>query len=116
MLPQIHQGVMNYWHILKKFLKEDEIVKSSNGWNLLSSRPQIKNKGLAQQKEGGKKGRSPSSFYQKATSWPTSARREEEKDQEWEETILHKLQDSKNPRICHEKCLEHGQNLDRIQG
>ncbi|MBW0463335.1 hypothetical protein O181_003050 [Austropuccinia psidii MF-1] len=30
--------------------------------------PNIKHKGMEQQKEGGKKGRSPSSFYQKATS------------------------------------------------
>ena len=42
MLPQIQQGVMNSWHILKKFLKEDEIVRYSNGWNPLSSKPQIK--------------------------------------------------------------------------
>ncbi|MBW0528818.1 hypothetical protein O181_068533 [Austropuccinia psidii MF-1] len=42
MLPQIHQGVMNSWHILEKFLKEEEIVRYSNGWNLLSSNPQIK--------------------------------------------------------------------------
>ncbi|MBW0585259.1 hypothetical protein O181_124974 [Austropuccinia psidii MF-1] len=43
MLPQIHQGVMNSWHILKKFLKEEEIVRYFNGWNPLSSKPQIKN-------------------------------------------------------------------------
>ncbi|MBW0501731.1 hypothetical protein O181_041446 [Austropuccinia psidii MF-1] len=42
MLPQIHQGVMNSWHILKRFLKEEEIVRYSNGCNLLSSKPQIK--------------------------------------------------------------------------
>ncbi|MBW0522378.1 hypothetical protein O181_062093 [Austropuccinia psidii MF-1] len=42
MLPQIHQGVMNSWNILKKFLKEEEIVRYSNGWNPLSSKPQIK--------------------------------------------------------------------------
>ncbi|MBW0593578.1 hypothetical protein O181_133293 [Austropuccinia psidii MF-1] len=41
MLPQIHQGVMNSWHILKEFIKEEEIVKYSNGWNPLSSKPQI---------------------------------------------------------------------------
>ncbi|MBW0592809.1 hypothetical protein O181_132524 [Austropuccinia psidii MF-1] len=34
---------MNYWHILKKFLKEEEIVRYSNGWNPISSKPQIKN-------------------------------------------------------------------------
>ncbi|MBW0515888.1 hypothetical protein O181_055603 [Austropuccinia psidii MF-1] len=33
---------MNSWHILKKFLKEDEIVRYSNGWSPLSSKPQIK--------------------------------------------------------------------------
>ncbi|MBW0486901.1 hypothetical protein O181_026616 [Austropuccinia psidii MF-1] len=44
MLPQIHQGGMNSWNILKKFLTEEEIVVYSNGWNPLSSKPQIKNK------------------------------------------------------------------------
>ncbi|MBW0574826.1 hypothetical protein O181_114541 [Austropuccinia psidii MF-1] len=42
MFPQIHQGVMNSWHILKRFLTEEEIVVYSNGWNPLSSKPQIK--------------------------------------------------------------------------
>ncbi|MBW0589593.1 hypothetical protein O181_129308 [Austropuccinia psidii MF-1] len=42
MLPQIHQGVMNSWHILKRFLTEEEIVVYSNGLNPLSSKPQIK--------------------------------------------------------------------------
>ncbi|MBW0591619.1 hypothetical protein O181_131334 [Austropuccinia psidii MF-1] len=41
MLPQIHQAVMNSWHILKRFLKEEEIVRYSNGWNPLSSKPHI---------------------------------------------------------------------------
>ncbi|MBW0552947.1 hypothetical protein O181_092662 [Austropuccinia psidii MF-1] len=34
---------MNSWHILKTFLKEEEIVRHSNGWNPLSSKPQIRN-------------------------------------------------------------------------
>ncbi|MBW0509723.1 hypothetical protein O181_049438 [Austropuccinia psidii MF-1] len=42
MLSQIHQGVMTSWKILKKFLKEDKIVRYSNGWNPLSSKPQTK--------------------------------------------------------------------------
>ncbi|MBW0503526.1 hypothetical protein O181_043241 [Austropuccinia psidii MF-1] len=42
MLPQIHQGVMSSWYILRKFLKEEKIVRYSNGWNPLSSKPQIK--------------------------------------------------------------------------
>ncbi|MBW0583099.1 hypothetical protein O181_122814 [Austropuccinia psidii MF-1] len=33
----------NSWHILKKFLKEEEIGRYSNRWNPLSSKPQIKN-------------------------------------------------------------------------
>ncbi|MBW0583248.1 hypothetical protein O181_122963 [Austropuccinia psidii MF-1] len=37
--------------------------------------PNLKYKGLEQQKEGGKQRRSPSSFYQKATSQPTPPRR-----------------------------------------
>ncbi|MBW0540357.1 hypothetical protein O181_080072 [Austropuccinia psidii MF-1] len=33
---------MNSWHILEKFLKEEEIVIYSNVWNTLLSNPQIK--------------------------------------------------------------------------
>ncbi|MBW0518835.1 hypothetical protein O181_058550 [Austropuccinia psidii MF-1] len=33
---------MNSWHFLKRFLTEEEIVVYSNGWNPLSSKPQIK--------------------------------------------------------------------------
>ncbi|MBW0503842.1 hypothetical protein O181_043557 [Austropuccinia psidii MF-1] len=33
---------MNSWHILEKPLKEEEIVRYFNGWNPLSSKPQIK--------------------------------------------------------------------------
>ncbi|MBW0549759.1 hypothetical protein O181_089474 [Austropuccinia psidii MF-1] len=65
--------------------------------------------------EGGKQGRSPSSFYQQASSQPTSPRREEEQEKELEETIFPKLQDSKNPKRCHEQCLQHGQNFGVIQ-
>ncbi|MBW0504889.1 hypothetical protein O181_044604 [Austropuccinia psidii MF-1] len=68
------------------------------------------------QKERGEQGRSPSSFYQKASSQSTSPRREEEQEKELEETIFPKLQDPKNPKRCHGKCLKHGQNLDVIQG
>ncbi|MBW0466060.1 hypothetical protein O181_005775 [Austropuccinia psidii MF-1] len=42
MFPQVHQGVMSTWHIRKRFLTEEEVVVYSNGWNLLSSKPQIK--------------------------------------------------------------------------
>ncbi|MBW0592572.1 hypothetical protein O181_132287 [Austropuccinia psidii MF-1] len=33
---------MSSWHILKKFFKEEEIMRYSNGWKPLSSKPQIK--------------------------------------------------------------------------
>ncbi|MBW0497207.1 hypothetical protein O181_036922 [Austropuccinia psidii MF-1] len=94
MFPQIHQDVRNSWNMLKKFLKEEEIVRYSNGWSPVSSKPQTKkDKGVPCQKEGGKQGRSPSSFYQQASSQPTSPRREEEQEKELEETVFLKLQD-----------------------
>ncbi|MBW0499273.1 hypothetical protein O181_038988 [Austropuccinia psidii MF-1] len=54
-----------------------------------------KDKGVPCQKEGGKQGRSPSSFYQQASSQPTFPIREEEQAKGLEETIFPKLQDSK---------------------
>ncbi|MBW0563985.1 hypothetical protein O181_103700 [Austropuccinia psidii MF-1] len=62
------------------------------------------------QEEGGNQGRSPSRFYQQAP------RKEDEQEKELEKTIFPKLQDSKNPKRCHGQCLQHGQNLDGIQG
>ncbi|MBW0467047.1 hypothetical protein O181_006762 [Austropuccinia psidii MF-1] len=105
MLPQIHKGVMNSWHILRKFLRggiseilqwmEFTIIQASNQ----------EDKGIPFQKEGGKQGRIPSSFYQQASSQPTSTRREEEQEEDLEETIFPKLQDPKNPKRCHGQCL-----------
>ncbi|MBW0555802.1 hypothetical protein O181_095517 [Austropuccinia psidii MF-1] len=63
--------------------------------------PNQKDQGVTLPKEGGRKGRSPSSFYQQASSKPTSPRKEEEQEKELEETIFPKLQDSKNPKRCH---------------
>ncbi|MBW0510880.1 hypothetical protein O181_050595 [Austropuccinia psidii MF-1] len=42
-----------------------------------------KDQGVALQKEGGKQGGSPISFYQQALSQPTSPRREEEEEKNW---------------------------------
>ncbi|MBW0545904.1 hypothetical protein O181_085619 [Austropuccinia psidii MF-1] len=100
---------MNSWHILKRFLKEEEIVGYSNGWNPLSFEPQIKKikEYHAKKKEVTK---------EEAPGQPTSPRREEERESELKKTIFPKLQDSKNPKRCHGKCFKHGQNLDRIQG
>ncbi|MBW0565641.1 hypothetical protein O181_105356 [Austropuccinia psidii MF-1] len=68
------------------------------------------------QKERGKPGIIPSSFYQQASSQPNSPRREEKQEKEFEETIIPKLQAPKNPKRCHGQCLKHGQNLDGIRG
>ncbi|MBW0523650.1 hypothetical protein O181_063365 [Austropuccinia psidii MF-1] len=84
---------------------ESTIIKTSNQ----------KYQGVPCQKEGGNQGKSPSSFYQQAPSQPTSPIREEEQEKELEETIFPKLQDSKNPKRCHGKCLQHRQNFDGIQ-
>ncbi|MBW0531231.1 hypothetical protein O181_070946 [Austropuccinia psidii MF-1] len=51
-----------------------------------------------------------------APSQPTSPRREEEPKKELEKTIFPKSQDSKNPKRFHGQCLQHGWNLDGIQG
>ncbi|MBW0515623.1 hypothetical protein O181_055338 [Austropuccinia psidii MF-1] len=109
LLPQIDQGVMNSWHILKKFLKKEEVVRYSNGWNPLSSKPQFKKikEYHAKKREASK---------EEAPSQPTSARGEEEQENELEKTIFPKLQDSKNPKRCHGQCLQHGQKLDGIEG
>ncbi|MBW0520009.1 hypothetical protein O181_059724 [Austropuccinia psidii MF-1] len=85
---------------------ESTIIQTSNQ----------KDQGVPCQKEGGNQRRSPSSFYQQAPSQPTSPRREEEKEKELEKTISPKLQDPKNPKRCHGQCLQHGQNLDGVQG
>ncbi|MBW0476185.1 hypothetical protein O181_015900 [Austropuccinia psidii MF-1] len=63
-------------------LTESTIIQDSNQ----------RDKVVPFQKEGGKKGRSPSSFYQESLSQPASPRREEEKEKEMEETIFLKLQ------------------------
>ncbi|MBW0574612.1 hypothetical protein O181_114327 [Austropuccinia psidii MF-1] len=51
---------------------ESTIIQTSNQ----------KDQGIPCQKEGGKQGRSPSSFYQQAPSQHTSPRREEEQEKE----------------------------------
>ncbi|MBW0507724.1 hypothetical protein O181_047439 [Austropuccinia psidii MF-1] len=86
-----NQGVMNSWHILKKLLKEEEIVRYSNGWNPLLSKPEIKKiKEYHDKKRDATK--------EEAPSQATSSRREEEQEKELEKTILPKLQDCKNPK------------------
>ncbi|MBW0513162.1 hypothetical protein O181_052877 [Austropuccinia psidii MF-1] len=116
-LPQIHQGVMNSWQILKRFLKEEEIVRYSNGWNPLTSKPQIKNiKYYHAKKKEATKEEAPVAPTSNPQANHTSPSREEEQEKEREKTIFPKFQDSKNPKRCHGKFLQHGQNLHGIKG
>ncbi|MBW0487681.1 hypothetical protein O181_027396 [Austropuccinia psidii MF-1] len=96
MFPKIHKGVMNFWKILKKFLKEEEMVRYSNEWPIIQTSNQ-KDKGMAQQK---KREASKEEALVASTSKPqdrkTPQRLEEEQEKELEETISPKLQDSKN--------------------
>ncbi|MBW0569957.1 hypothetical protein O181_109672 [Austropuccinia psidii MF-1] len=116
MMPPIHPLGMSSWNILKKFLKEQEIVRYSNGSNPLLSKAQIKNRKeyYSKKREEGKQ-EAPVASTSKAHQ-PTSPRGEEEQEKELEEAIFPKLQYSKNPKICHGQYLQHGQNLDGIQG
>ncbi|MBW0579052.1 hypothetical protein O181_118767 [Austropuccinia psidii MF-1] len=75
-----------------------------------------KYQGVPFQKVGGNQGRSPSSFYQQAPRQPTSPINENKQEKAVEKTILHKLQVSKNSKRSHGQCLQHGHNLDGIQG
>ncbi|MBW0499038.1 hypothetical protein O181_038753 [Austropuccinia psidii MF-1] len=107
MLPQIHQGVMNSWNILRKFLKEEEIVRYSNGWNPLSSKP-------AKKREERKEEAPVSS-----TSKPQANQLPQEgknKKKNWRKPYSPSYKIPKNPKRCHGKCLQHDQNLDGIQG
>ncbi|MBW0571664.1 hypothetical protein O181_111379 [Austropuccinia psidii MF-1] len=107
---------MNSWHILKKFLKEDEIVRYSNRWNPLSSKPQIKKIKSTMPKRGRKARKKPQYLLPeslKPTNLPRKGRRTRKK---FEGTIFLKLRDSKNPKRCHGQCLQYAQNLDGIIG
>ncbi|MBW0571945.1 hypothetical protein O181_111660 [Austropuccinia psidii MF-1] len=77
---------------------ESSIIQTSNP----------KDQGIPCQKEGGNQGRSPSSFYQQASSQPTSPGREEEQEESLEEAIFLKLENTKDPKRCHGQCFQHG--------
>ncbi|MBW0504060.1 hypothetical protein O181_043775 [Austropuccinia psidii MF-1] len=83
-------------------------------YNIIQTSNQ-ENKGMAQQKERGKQGRSPSSFHKQATTQPTLPKREEEKEKESEETIFPQLQDSKDPKRFHGRFFQHGQKINGIK-
>ncbi|MBW0569386.1 hypothetical protein O181_109101 [Austropuccinia psidii MF-1] len=70
-----------------------------------------KYKELAQKKEIRKQGRSPSSFYQQATSQPPSPRGKEEPEKELEENLFPNLDDPNSSKGLHQQCLKNSQNL-----
>ncbi|MBW0576656.1 hypothetical protein O181_116371 [Austropuccinia psidii MF-1] len=108
---------MNSWNILKKFLKVEKIVRYSNGWNPLSSKPQIKKiKEYHAKKGGDRQGRTQVASTSKPQVNQPPQEGKKKKGKELEETIFTKLQDSKNPKRFYGKCFQHGQNLYGIQG
>ncbi|MBW0577830.1 hypothetical protein O181_117545 [Austropuccinia psidii MF-1] len=83
-----------------------EILQWMESTNIQTSNQ--KDQGIPCQKEGGNQGRSPN-----PTHFPKKGIRTRKITGE---NHIPKLQDSKNPKRCHGKCLQHGQNLDGIQG
>ncbi|MBW0585052.1 hypothetical protein O181_124767 [Austropuccinia psidii MF-1] len=68
---------MNSWHILNEFLKGEEIVRYSNEWNPLTSKPQIKKiKGYHAKKgeESKQDGPVASTTSLKSTNFPKKGR------------------------------------------
>ncbi|MBW0578736.1 hypothetical protein O181_118451 [Austropuccinia psidii MF-1] len=61
--------------------ENSEILQWMQSTIIKTSNP--KDKRLAQKKEGGKQGRSPSSFYQHATSQPTPHKKKKKKKKDW---------------------------------
>ncbi|MBW0500078.1 hypothetical protein O181_039793 [Austropuccinia psidii MF-1] len=112
MFPQIYQGVMNSWHILKRFLKEEERVRYFNGWNPLSSKPQIKKIKAyhAKNREENKEEAPVASTRKPQVSQPPQEGKKNKKNSG--KTTFPKLHDSTDPQRCHGQCLQHGQNLD----
>ncbi|MBW0539240.1 hypothetical protein O181_078955 [Austropuccinia psidii MF-1] len=114
MLPLTHQGVMNSWCTLKKFLQEAEIVKYSNRWNPLSLKTQIKKiKEYHNKKREVRNEEAPVA----STSKPQAKQPPQEgKVEESEETIHPYVQDPNNTQRCHGNSFQNGQNHDGIHG
>ncbi|MBW0538358.1 hypothetical protein O181_078073 [Austropuccinia psidii MF-1] len=71
-----------------------------------------KDQGVPLQKEGHKQGRSPSRFYQRASSQLTSPRGEEKQEKNWRKPYSSSYRIPKIQKRCHGKCLQHGHNFD----
>ncbi|MBW0513137.1 hypothetical protein O181_052852 [Austropuccinia psidii MF-1] len=117
MLPQIHQGVMNSWHIPKKYLKEEEKVRYSNGWNPLSSKPQINNiKEYHSKKKEERKEEAQvaSTSKPQANQLPKEVKKNKKKN--WKKTYYPSYRIQRIQKEFHGKCLQNDQKLDGIQG
>ncbi|MBW0565408.1 hypothetical protein O181_105123 [Austropuccinia psidii MF-1] len=117
MLPQIHQGVMNSWHILRKLLKEEEIGRYSNGWNTLSSKPKIKKlKEYHAKKREESKEEAPVASTSKPQANQLSQDGKKNKKKNRRKPYSPSYRIPKIQKRCYGQCLQHGKNLDGIQG
>ncbi|MBW0563964.1 hypothetical protein O181_103679 [Austropuccinia psidii MF-1] len=115
--PQIHQGVMNSWHILKTFLKEEEIVRYSNGWNPLSSKPQIKNiKEYHSKKKEETKEEAPVPATSKPQVNPLPQEGKKNKKKNCRKPYSPSYRIPKIQKRCYGQCVQNVQNLAGIQG
>ncbi|MBW0545833.1 hypothetical protein O181_085548 [Austropuccinia psidii MF-1] len=115
MFPQIHQEVMNSWNILKKFLKEEEIVRYSNGWSPASYKPQIKKiKEYHAKKREESKEEAPVASISKPQAIKPPQEGKKNKKKNWRNLYSSSYRIQKIKK-CHRQCLQHGQNLDGIK-
>ncbi|MBW0510746.1 hypothetical protein O181_050461 [Austropuccinia psidii MF-1] len=113
MLPQIHQGVMNPWKILKKFLKEEEISRYPNRWNLISSKPEIKNiKIYHAKKDRGNKEEAPLASTSKPQANQIPQRGKKNKKNNCRKPYSPSSRIPRSQNRFHGQFLQHGQNLD----
>ncbi|MBW0562660.1 hypothetical protein O181_102375 [Austropuccinia psidii MF-1] len=98
------------WHILKRFLKEEEIGKYSNSWNPLSSKPQIKKiKDWKNKKRDESKEEDPVASTRK----PQACKPPPEGNNNRKITGGNHIAQATG---SHGQCLQHGHNLYGIQG
>ncbi|MBW0570431.1 hypothetical protein O181_110146 [Austropuccinia psidii MF-1] len=116
-LHGVPQGVMSSWHILKTFLTEEDIMVYSNGWNPLSSRPQIRNikKYHSKKREASKEKASVASISKPQVNQPPQeGKKNKKKNRRKPYSPSYRI--PKNSKGCHGQCLQHGQTFYGIQG
>ncbi|MBW0502392.1 hypothetical protein O181_042107 [Austropuccinia psidii MF-1] len=101
----------------EKFLKEEEILRYSNGWNTLSSNPQIKKTKEYHSKMREKsKEEAPVASISKPQANQPPQEGKKKKKKNWRKSYSPSYRIPKVQKRCHGQCLQHGQNLDGIQG